>query len=191
MPLLSASAPQTPEGWVPRTHLANHPSIPQTLLEDLLWPEPGAGPQLETRLGALSPPPEELPVRWRGSCIIRKLWPGLISPWPRERHRNRTNHDVTREGSLEEGRFPLPRPAAGEHGPGGGQGPSPSSTRLRPLWPGQVTLPLRASIPPSVTWSWRQCGYGVKSFLFPIFSPGQLEPWEAQPHSRLYLPSLP
>lgn len=90
------------------TQLLTHPSG-QRLLEDLLWPRPGAGPQLETRLGALSPPPEELPVRWRGSCITRKLWPGLISPWPRERHRNRTNHDVSREGSLEEGRFPLPR----------------------------------------------------------------------------------
>lgn len=46
-----------------------------------------------------------------GSCLIRKLWPGLIRPTRRERHGNRTNHNrASREGSLEEGRLPLPRP---------------------------------------------------------------------------------
>lgn len=49
-----------------------------------------------------------------GSCLIRKLWPGLIRPTRRERHGNRTNHNrASREGSLEEGRLPLRRPHSG------------------------------------------------------------------------------
>lgn len=46
-----------------------------------------------------------------GSGTIRKLWPALIRPVPRERHRSCTDHNVViREGSLKE-RFSLLRPA--------------------------------------------------------------------------------
>lgn len=101
-----------------------------------------------------------------GGCIIRKLWPGLISPAPRERHTNRTNHDlVIREGSLEEGRSPLPSPAlwvrqgiARAEAWGGkstacvccGLRAGPQLDLAPPPWPGTWILPLRASISPCV-----------------------------------------
>lgn len=74
----------------PLTHLTN----------PLQGPDPVLGPSWEQGLVPCPHPERNSQSDGGGGCIIRKLWPGLISPAPRERHTNRTNHDLVIDQSL-------------------------------------------------------------------------------------------
>lgn len=103
------------EGWGPRCPPSySSPSSDKPTPSPSSGSDPVLGPSSEQGLVPCPHPQRNSQSDGGGSCLIRKSWPGLIRPVLRERHRNRTNHDlVTRESSLEEGRLSLPRPQFG------------------------------------------------------------------------------
>lgn len=92
-------------------------------------PDPVLGPSWEQGWVPCPRPRRNSQSEGGGGHITRKRWPGQISP----RHRNRADHGVTREGSLEEGRHSPPRPAWERLEPK--PGPGPASAPL--LWQGR------------------------------------------------------